>query len=108
MEIPQNTINMGLMAPAAGRCLQDLESKCEQTCSRAWDGLGFGGWWSDHSCPQALPALAFQALGQGARGVWVQLCYQGGLENLARKHYGGPHLCRSFQPRGQWELLPCM
>ena len=47
MEIPQKTINMGLTAHFLQVCLRNPESKCEQTCSRAWDGLGFGGWWSD-------------------------------------------------------------
>ena len=32
---------------------------------------------SDRSCPQALPALAPQAPGWGARGVWVPLCPPG-------------------------------
>lgn len=31
-------------------------------------------WWSDHSRPQALPALALQALDRGSHGVWVPLC----------------------------------
>ena len=43
-------------------------------CIRAWDGLSFGGLWNDCFRPEALPALALQALGWGAHGVWVQLC----------------------------------
>lgn len=40
-------------------------------------------------------------------GCGSRCAHQGGLEDLVRKHWCGPHLSRSFQPRVQWELLPC-
>lgn len=105
MEIPQKTINMGLTAHFLQVCLRNPESKCEQTCSRARDGLGFGGWWSD--------ALISRPCQHWPFGLWVgepvecesSCAHQGSLEDLARKHWCGHHLYRSFQARVWWELL---
>ena len=43
MEIPQNTISMGLTGHFPQVCLQDPESKYEQTCSRTRDRVSLVG-----------------------------------------------------------------
>ena len=64
-------------------------------------------WWSDHSCPQALPALALQALGQGSHGVWVPLCparRPGGLGKEALMHTSPVQKLPSQDPVGTFAL----
>ena len=100
MEIPQHTINMGLTARFLQVCLQNPESKCKQTCSRTWDGLSFGDWWNDCSRPQALPALALQALGGGAHGVWVQLCPPGRPGGLGKEALVWPSPVQKLPSQG--------
>ncbi|CAI9176179.1 unnamed protein product [Rangifer tarandus platyrhynchus] len=40
-------------------------------------------------------------------GCGSRCAHQGRLEDLVRKRWRGPHLCRCFRTRVQWELWPC-
>lgn len=66
-------------------------------------------WWLVEwpSCPQALPALALQALGRGARGVWVQLCPPGRPGGPGEEALVWPSPVHKLPSRVQWELLLC-
>ena len=101
--IPQN-IRMGLMAAVSCR------SVCKTQRADSQQSLGWarsGGWWSDRSRPQALPALVLQAPGRGARGLWVLLCPPGRLGGLGEEALVWLSSVQMLQSRVQWELLPC-
>ena len=104
VEIPQN-IRMGLTAAVSCR------SVCKTQRADSQQSLGWarsGGWWSDRSRPQALPALALQAPARGARGLWVPLCPPGRLGGLGEEALVWLSPVQMLRSRVQWELLPCM
>lgn len=73
MEIPQNTINMGLTAPVSCRSVFRIQ---RANVSRLVAGPGMGSVLvigGMTARPQA-PQHCFLSSGLGSPGVWVQLC----------------------------------
>ncbi|CAN0261252.1 unnamed protein product, partial [Rangifer tarandus platyrhynchus] len=74
---------------------------------RAWDGLGVVVGGVTAPVPRPCQHWPFRLQVGEPVGCGSSCAHQGGLEDLVRKHWCGPHLSRSFQPRVQWELSPC-
>ena len=106
MEIPQNTINMGLMAPAAGRFFRIWRANVSRLVAEPGMGLVLvvGGVMLSSPGPASIGPSGF---GLGSPWSESSCAHQGSLEDLARKHWCGHHLYRSFQARVWWELLSC-